>query len=166
MKTQGLHNQLVEWRHELHMHPQISFEEEYASNKVVNLLKDFGIEVQEGIAKTGVVGVLKKGTSDKSIGIRADMDALPINEINTFSYKSKIENRMHACGHDGHTTMLLGAAKYLAEQGNFDGTIYFIKPLPGNTFFLPSVINSVTETTPACTGSNLRETIVCKANII
>ena len=98
------------------MHPQISFEEEYASNKVVNLLKDFGIEVHEGIAKTGVVGVLKKGTSNKSIGIRADMDALPINEINNFSYKSTIENRMHACGHDWHTTMLLGAAKYLAEQ--------------------------------------------------
>ena len=126
MKTNGLHNQLVEWRHDLHMHPQISFEEEYASNKVANLLKDFGIEVHQGIAKTGVVGVLKKGNSNKSIGIRADMDALPINEINTFSYKSTIENRMHACGHDGHTTMLLGAAKYLAEQGSFDGTVYFI----------------------------------------
>ncbi len=126
MKTNGLHNQLVEWRHDLHMHPQISFEEEYASNKVANLLKDFGIEVHQGIAKTGVVGVLKKGNSNKSIGIRADMDALPINEINTFSYKSTIENRMHACGHDGHTTMLLGAAKYLAEQGSFNGTVYFI----------------------------------------
>jgi hippurate hydrolase len=123
------------------MHPQISFEEEYASNKVVNLLKDFGIEVHEGIAKTGVVGVLKKGTSNKSIGIRADMDALPINEINTFSYKSKIENRMHACGHDGHTTMLLGAAKYLAEQGNFDGTIYFIfQPDEENTLGAKTMI--------------------------
>jgi len=141
MKTQGLHNQLVDWRHELHMHPQISFEEEYASNKVVNLLKDFGIEVHDGIAKTGVVGVLKKGTSNKSIGIRADMDALPINEINTFSYKSKIENRMHACGHDGHTTMLLGAAKYLAEQGNFDGTIYFIfQPDEENTLGAKTMI--------------------------
>ena len=126
MKTKGLHNQLVEWRHDLHMNPQISFEEEYASNKVANLLKDFGIEVYQGIAKTGVVGVLKKGNSQKSIGIRADMDALPINEINNFSYKSKIDNRMHACGHDGHTTMLLGAAKYLAEKGNFEGTVYFI----------------------------------------
>ena len=108
------------------MNPQISFEEEYASNKVANLLKDFGLEVHQGIAKTGVVGVLKKGNSSKSIGIRADMDALPINEMNTFSYKSKIENRMHACGHDGHTSILLGAAKYLAEHGNFDGTVYFI----------------------------------------
>jgi len=126
MKTKNLHNQLVDWRQDLHMNPQISFEEVYASNKVVTLLKEFGLEVHENIAKTGVVGVLKKGTSSKSIAIRADMDALPINEINTFSYKSKIENRMHACGHDGHTTMLLGAAKYLAESGNFNGTAYFI----------------------------------------
>ncbi len=141
MKTQGLHNQLVEWRHDLHMHPQISFEEEYASNKVATLLKDFGVEVHQGIAKTGVVGVLKKGSSNKSIGIRADMDALPIHEINTFSYKSKIENRMHACGHDGHTTMLLGAAKYLAEQGNFDGTVYFIfQPDEENTLGAKTMI--------------------------
>ena len=141
MKTNGLHNQLVEWRHDLHMHPQISFEEEYASNKVANLLKDFGIEVHQGIAKTGVVGVLKKGNSNKSIGIRADMDALPINEINTFSYKSTIENRMHACGHDGHTTMLLGAAKYLAEQGSFDGTVYFIfQPDEENCFGAKTMI--------------------------
>ena len=142
MKTQGLHNQLVEWRHDLHMHPQISFEEEYASNKVATLLKDFGLEVHQGIAKTGVVGVLKKGSSNKSIGIRADMDALPINEINTFSYKSKIENRMHACGHDGHTTMLLGAAKYLVEQGNFDGTVYFIfQPDEENTLGAKTMID-------------------------
>ena len=142
MKTQVLHNQLVEWRHDLHMHPQISFEEEYASNKVATLLKDFGVEVHQGIAKTGVVGVLKKGSSNKSIGIRADMDALPIHEINTFSYKSKIENRMHACGHDGHTTMLLGAAKYLAEQGNFDGTIYFIfQPDEENTLGAKTMID-------------------------
>ena len=141
MKTKGLHNQLVDWRYDLHMHPQISFEEEYASNKVANLLKDFGIEVHQGIAKTGVVGVLKKGSSNKSIGIRADMDALPINEINTFSYKSTIENRMHACGHDGHTTMLLGAAKYLAEQDSFDGTVYFIfQPDEENCFGAKTMI--------------------------
>ena len=141
MKTKGLHNQLVDWRHDLHMHPQISFEEEFASNKVANLLKDFGIEVHQGIAKTGVVGVLKKGSSNKSIGIRADMDALPINEINTFSYKSTIENRMHACGHDGHTTMLLGAAKYLAEQDSFDGTVYFIfQPDEENCFGAKTMI--------------------------
>ena len=126
MKTKALHNQLTEWRHDLHMNPQISFEEEYASNKVANLMREFGIEVHQGIAKTGVVGVLKKGNSNKSIGIRADMDALPINEINNFSYKSKIENRMHACGHDGHTTMLLGAAKHLAKTRNFNGIVVLI----------------------------------------
>ena len=127
MKTQSLHNQLVDWRHDLHMNPQTSFEEEYASNKVANLLKDFGIEVHQGIAKTGVVGVLKKGNSNKSIGIRADMDALPIKEINTFSYKSTIENRMHACGHDGHTAILLGAAKVLVSmKEKLHGNVRFI----------------------------------------
>ena len=141
MKTQSLHNQLVDWRHDLHMNPQTSFEEEYASNKVADLLKQFGIEVHTGIAKTGVVGVLKKGNSNKSIGIRADMDALPINEINTFSYKSKIKNKMHACGHDGHTTMLLGAAKYLAENGIFNGTVYFIfQPDEENCFGAKTMI--------------------------
>ncbi len=142
MKTKALHNQLTEWRQDLHMNPQIGFEEEYASKKVVSLLKDFGLEVYEGIARTGVVGVLKKGSSNKSIGIRADMDALPIQETNTFNYKSKIENRMHACGHDGHTTMLLGAAKYLAEHGNFDGTAYFIfQPDEENCFGAKTMID-------------------------
>jgi amidohydrolase len=141
MKTMNLHNQLVDWRQDLHMNPQISFEEVYASNKVSTLLKEFGLEVHQNIAKTGVVGVLKKGTSCKSIAIRADMDALPINEINTFSYKSKIENRMHACGHDGHTTMLLGAAKYLSESGNFNGTAYFIfQPDEENCFGAKTMI--------------------------
>ena len=142
MKTQSLHNQLMEWRQDLHMNPQIGFEEEYASKKVASLLKDFGLEVHTNIAKTGVVGVLKKGSSNKSIGLRADMDALPIQETNTFNYKSKIENRMHACGHDGHTTMLLGAAKYLAEQGNFDGTAYFIfQPDEENCFGAKTMID-------------------------
>ena len=141
MKTKSLHNQLMEWRQDLHMNPQISFEEEYASQKVAFLLKDFGLEVHKNIAKTGVVGVLKKGSSNKSIGIRADMDALPIQETNTFNYKSKIENRMHACGHDGHTTMLLGAAKHLAEHGNFDGTVYFIfQPDEENCFGAKTMI--------------------------
>ena len=141
MKTKALHNQLVDWRQDLHMNPQIGFEEEYASKKVASLLKEFGLEVHKNIAKTGVVGVLKKGSSNKSIGIRADMDALPIQETNTFDYKSKIENRMHACGHDGHTTMLLGAAKHLAEHGNFDGTVYFIfQPDEENCFGAKSMI--------------------------
>ena len=141
MRTKPLHNKLVEWRQDLHMNPQIGFEEEYASEKVASLLKDFGLEVHKNIAKTGVVGVLKKGSSNKSIGIRADMDALPIQETNTFNYKSKIENRMHACGHDGHTTMLLGAAKHLAEHGNFDGTVYFIfQPDEENCFGAKTMI--------------------------
>jgi len=141
MKTKSLHNQLVEWRQDLHMNPQIGFEEEYASKKVASLLKDFGLEVYEGIAKTGVVGVLKKGSGNNSIGIRADMDALPIHETNTFSYKSNIQDRMHACGHDGHTTMLLGAAKHLAEHGNFDGTVYFIfQPDEENCFGAKTMI--------------------------
>ena len=142
MKTKALHNQLTEWRQDLHMNPQIGFEEEYASKKVASLLKDFGLEVHKDIARTGVVGVLKKGSSSKSIGIRADMDALPIQETNTFNYKSKIENRMHACGHDGHTTMLLGAAKHLAEHGNFDGTVYFIfQPDEENCFGAKTMID-------------------------
>ena len=141
MKTKSLHNQLIEWRHDLHMNPQIGFEEEFASKKVASLLKDFGLEVHKNIAKTGVVGVLKKGSSNKSIGIRADMDALPIQETNTFNYKSKIANRMHACGHDGHTTMLLGAAKHLAESGMFDGTVYFIfQPDEENCFGAKTMI--------------------------
>ena len=141
MRTKPLHNKLIEWRQELHMNPQIGFEEEYASEKVASLLKDFGLEVHKGIAKTGVVGVLKKGSGNKGIGIRADMDALPIQETNTFNYKSKIENRMHACGHDGHTTMLLGAAKHLAEHGNFDGTVYFIfQPDEENCFGAKTMI--------------------------
>ena len=141
MKTKSLHNQLIEWRQDLHMNPQIGFEEEYASKKVASLLKNFGLEVHKNIAKTGVVGVLKKGSSNKSIGIRADMDALPIQETNTFNYKSKIENRMHACGHDGHTTMLLGAAKHLADHGNFDGTVYFIfQPDEENCFGAKTMI--------------------------
>ena len=141
MRTKPLHNKLIEWRQDLHMNPQIGFEEEYASEKVASLLKDFGLEVHKGIAKTGVVGVLKKGSGNKGIGIRADMDALPIQETNTFNYKSKIENRMHACGHDGHTTMLLGAAKHLAEHGNFDGTVYFIfQPDEENCFGAKTMI--------------------------
>ena len=111
------------------------------SKKLAFLLKEFGLKVHKGIAKTGIVGVLQKGSSNKSIGIRADMDALPIQETNTFNYKSKIENRMHACGHDGHTTMLLGAAKHLAEHGNFDGTVYFIfQPDEENCFGAKTMI--------------------------
>lgn len=116
---------LTEWRQDIHAHPEIAFEEVRTSGLVQNRLKSFGVDVYTGYAKTGVVGVLKNGTSDRSIGFRADMDALPMDEHNDFDYKSTYDGKMHACGHDGHTTMLLGVAKYLAETRNFDGTVYF-----------------------------------------
>ncbi len=117
---------LMNWRHDIHQHPELAFEEQRTSDIVAEKLEGFGIEVHRGIATTGMVGVLKAGTSDRSIGLRADMDALPIQETNTFDHRSAYEGKMHACGHDGHTTMLLGAARYLAETRNFDGTINFI----------------------------------------
>ena len=142
MKTKSLHNQLVEWRQDFHMHPELGFEESRTSESVAKLLNEFGLEVHKGIAKTGVIGVLKKGSGDKSIGIRADMDALPIHEANTFNYISRNKGKMHACGHDGHTTMVLGAAKYLAENGNFNGTAYFIfQPDEENTFGAKTMID-------------------------
>ena len=126
MLTKKYENELKQWRHDFHAYPELNFDVNETAAKVARLLNEFGLEVHTGIGGTGVVGVLKKGSSDKSIGIRADMDALPITELNDFTYKSKNEGKMHACGHDGHTTMALGAAKYLAENGSFDGTAYFI----------------------------------------
>ena len=96
MKTKSLHNQLVEWRQEFHMYPELGFEENRTSETVAKLLNEFGLEVQKGIGKTGVIGILKKGSGNKSIGIRADMDALPINETNTFNYISINQGKMHA----------------------------------------------------------------------
>ncbi len=113
-------------RHDLHRHPETAFEEHRTADIVAKCLESYGIEVHRGLAKTGVVGVLKNGDSDKSIGLRADMDALDILEQNDFSHKSTIPGKMHGCGHDGHTTMLLAAAKYLAEHKPFDGTVHFI----------------------------------------
>jgi len=126
MKTSRSENQLVQWRHDFHQHPELGFEETRTAQKVSELLQSFGVTVVQGLGGTGVLGVLKKGTSSRSLGIRADMDALPIAELNSFSYASKSAGKMHACGHDGHTTMLLGAAQYLAESGDFNGTAYFI----------------------------------------
>lgn len=119
-------DELSAWRREIHAHPELGFEERRTSDFVAAKLAEFGVEVHRGIGRTGVVGVLRAGSSARSVGLRADMDALPIHEANTFAHRSKNEGRMHACGHDGHTTMLLGAAKYLAETGNFDGTVHFI----------------------------------------
>ena len=115
------------WRHLLHQHPEISYEEIWTSNFIAEKLTSFGIETHRGMGKTGVVGILRgKGNSEAAIGLRADMDGLPIQEMNKFLHKSETSGRMHACGHDGHCTMLLGAAQYLAETRNFDGTVYFI----------------------------------------
>ena len=122
----NLIEEMIGWRHEFHQYPELGFEEHKTSEKVAELLRNFGIDVYEGIGRTGVVGILKCGNSSNSIGLRADMDALNIREENTFSHKSKNDGRMHACGHDGHTTMLLGAAKRLASQLDFDGTVVFI----------------------------------------
>ena len=125
-QANDINQEMIEWRHDFHQFPELGFEEHRTSATVAKLLRDFGIEVHEGIGGTGVVGVLKSGSASKTIGLRADMDALGINEENTFSHKSRHEGRMHACGHDGHTTMLLGAAKKLAASRDFDGTVVFI----------------------------------------
>ena len=118
--------QLSEWRQDLHAHPELGFEEHRTSDFVASKLEEFGVEVHRGIGKTGVVGVLRQGNETRSIGLRADMDALPISETNEFCHKSKNPGKMHACGHDGHTVMLLAAAKYLAESRSFSGQVNFI----------------------------------------
>ena len=124
--TQTYEKEMIAWRHDFHAHPELNFDLNITSAKVAEILKSLGLDVYEGIGKKGIVAVLKNGDSNKSIGIRADMDALPVNEENNCTYKSTHEGKMHACGHDGHTAMALGAAKYLAETKNFDGTVYFI----------------------------------------
>ena len=121
-------NEVISWRHELHANPELGYEEIWTSNFISKKLESFDIEVFRGLGGTGVVGVLKGngGGSNRAIGLRADMDALPIQEENEVDYKSKSEGKMHACGHDGHVAMLLGAAKTLSKQKDFDGTVYFI----------------------------------------
>jgi hippurate hydrolase len=114
------------WRRDIHAHPEIAFEEHRTAQLVAEKLREFGLEIETGIAGTGVVGTLTKGRGNRAIGLRADLDALPIQEANKFAHKSTHPGKMHACGHDGHTTMLLGAAKYLAKHGEFEGTVYFI----------------------------------------
>ncbi|HEV8031120.1 MAG TPA: M20 aminoacylase family protein [Stellaceae bacterium] len=125
-RIRTFHDELTEWRHAIHAHPELGFQEQRTSDLVADKLAGFGIEVHRGLGKTGVVGRLRVGNSPRTIGLRADMDALPIQEANTFDYRSQNDGRMHACGHDGHTTMLLGAARYLAQTRNFDGTVHFI----------------------------------------
>src|SRR3954454_985110 len=119
-------SEMTEWRQDFHAHPELGFQEHRTSDIVAARLQEWGIEVHRGPATTGLVGVLKCGDSPRSIGLRADMDCLPMEEANDFAHRSTVPGRMHACGHDGHTATLLGAAKYLAETKNFDGTVHFI----------------------------------------
>ncbi len=121
----AFHDDMSAWRREIHAHPETAFEEYRTSDFVAAKLKSFGLEVHRGLAGTGVVATLKRGDGP-SIGLRADMDALHIHEANGFAHKSQNQGKMHACGHDGHTTMLLGAARYLSEAGKFKGTVHFI----------------------------------------
>jgi amidohydrolase len=121
------HAELTTVRRDIHSHPELAFEENRTASIVAEKLAGWGIEVHRGLAKTGLVGVIRgKTASARSIGLRADMDCLPMHETGSVPYKSKHEGRMHACGHDGHTTMLLGTARYLAETRNFAGTAYLI----------------------------------------
>ena len=119
--------ELTALRRDIHAHPELAFEESRTADLVAEKLAAWGVEVHRGLAKTGVVGVIQgRMASPRSVGLRADMDCLPIHETNSFAHKSTHAGRMHACGHDGHTTMLLGAARYLAETRNFAGTAYLI----------------------------------------
>ncbi len=122
------HEEIKGWRRDIHAHPETAFEEVRTADFVAEKLAEFGIEVHRGLATTGVVGVLEgqSNTSGRAIGLRADMDALHIEELNDFDHRSRHQGKMHACGHDGHTAMLLGAAKYLSETRNFDGRVAFI----------------------------------------
>jgi len=123
-----MYEEMKSWRQDLHQIPEIGLEEYETSKYIKSKLDEFNIEFKDGYAKTGIVAYVKgsKGNSEKSIGLRADFDALPMPEKNNFDHKSKNEGMMHACGHDGHTSMLLGAAKYLSENNDFDGKVYFI----------------------------------------
>jgi amidohydrolase len=126
-RISGFKDDLTAWRRDFHAHPELGFEEERTSAIVADKLASWGIEVHRGLGKTGVVGVLRgKGGNYRRIGLRADMDALPIEETTGLPFKSQNPGRMHACGHDGHTTMLLGAARYLAETRGFEGDAVFI----------------------------------------
>jgi hippurate hydrolase len=123
----GYHADLIDFRRDMHTHPGAGIPETRTSDRVAQKLAAWGIEVHRGIAKTGLVGVIQgRSRSPRSVGLRADMDCLPMQETATRAHRSKNDGRMHACGHDGHTTMLLGAARYLAETRAFDGTAYVI----------------------------------------
>jgi amidohydrolase len=118
--------QIAALRRDLHAHPELCFEEVRTADLVAAKLTEWGIPIHRGMGTTGVVGIVKAGTSSRALALRADMDALPMQEFNTFAHTSQHPGKMHACGHDGHTAMLLGAAQYLAQHRNFDGTVYLV----------------------------------------
>ena len=118
--------ELQQIRRDIHAHPELCYEEQRTADVVAAKLTEWGIPILRGMGGTGVVGIIKNGNSQRAIGLRADMDALPMQEINTFAHASRHAGKMHACGHDGHTAMLLGAAHYLSKQRDFDGTVYLI----------------------------------------
>ncbi|MEM7467105.1 MAG: M20 aminoacylase family protein, partial [Pseudomonadota bacterium] len=122
-KRQAAH---TEWRHMIHAHPELAYQEVKTSDLVAEKLESFGIQIERGLGTTGLVGSIRYGNSEKRIGLRADMDALPLQEKNDFNHRSQIDGVMHACGHDGHTTMLLAAAEYLAKHECFDGIVDLI----------------------------------------
>ena len=122
----NLHEQMVTWRQHLHQHPELSFKEKMTSDYIASVLQSHDIEIHRGLAVTGIIATVHGQRDGNVIGLRADMDALPIQELNDFSYKSVHDGKMHACGHDGHSTMLLGSAIYLKENNNFSGTVHFI----------------------------------------
>ncbi len=117
---------LTALRRDIHAHPELCFQEERTSELIAQQLTAWGIPVHRGLGKTGVVGILKSGSGSRTLGLRADIDALPMTEHNSFAHASQHPGKMHACGHDGHTAMLLAAAQHLARHRNFDGTVYFV----------------------------------------
>ncbi len=125
-KQSELHEDMVTWRHHIHKHPELSFKEDLTSDYIAAVLEANDIEMHRGLAVTGIVATIHGKKEGRIIGLRADMDALPIQEKNDFSHKSVHDGKMHACGHDGHSTMLLGAAVHLKENNNFSGTVHFI----------------------------------------
>jgi len=126
LTAQSPQKDVQSWRQDIHKYPELGFQENRTAGIIAGLLADFGLEVHAGIGTTGVVGVLTRGVAEQAIGLRADMDALPIQEANTFEHRSVHDGVFHGCGHDGHTAMLLAAARQLAGSGEFDGTAYFI----------------------------------------
>ena len=122
----ALSDEMQQWRRHIHAHPELAFNEYDTAKFVAEKLQQFGLEIHQGLAGTGVVGSITRGGSNRAIGLRADLDALPIEETNQFNHRSKNPGIMHACGHDGHTCMLLGAAKHLAQADSFEGTVHFI----------------------------------------